>query len=103
MPNATPSWVVDELLAGAVVRATLGAARYAEILPERGFVLSRGGVQKLLHRHGLGRCGQRVTALAQVTASDERCRHRSSARAPVRVLSLRRPTPVISSLVRSCR
>ena len=69
MPNATPSWVVDELLAEAVVRPTLGAARYAEILAERGFVLSRSGVQKLLHRHGLGRRRQRVAALAQLTAA----------------------------------
>jgi len=27
MPNQTPSWVVDELLAEAVVRPTLGARR----------------------------------------------------------------------------
>jgi hypothetical protein len=37
MPNATPSWVVEELLAEAVVRPTLSAARYARILAERGF------------------------------------------------------------------
>ncbi|MGH9025162.1 MAG: helix-turn-helix domain-containing protein [Acidimicrobiia bacterium] len=35
MPNATPTWVVEELLAEAVVRPTLGADRYAEILAER--------------------------------------------------------------------
>jgi transposase InsO family protein len=69
MPNATPTWVVEELLAEAVVRPTLGAGRYARILAERGFVLSRSGTQKLLNRHGLGRRRQRVAALAQLTAT----------------------------------
>lgn len=69
MPNATPTWVVEELLAEAVVRPTLGADRYAEILSERGFVMSRSGVQKILNRSGLGRRRQRVAALAQLTAA----------------------------------
>jgi transposase InsO family protein len=69
MPNATPTWVLEELLAEAVVRPTLGAARYSEILAERGFAISRSGVQKLLNRHGLGRRRQRVAALAQLTAA----------------------------------
>jgi transposase InsO family protein len=69
MPNATPSWVVEELLAEAVVRPTLGARRYAENLAERGFQLSVSGVQKILHRHGLGRRHRRVGALAQLTAA----------------------------------
>jgi len=69
MPNATPTWVVEELLAEAVVRPTLGAARHAEQLEARGFVISRSGVQKLLHRHGLGRRRQRLAALAQLTAA----------------------------------
>ena len=69
MPNQTPSWVVEELLAEAVVRPTLGAARYAEIVAERGFVISRSGVQKILNRHRLGRRSERVAALAQLTAA----------------------------------
>jgi transposase InsO family protein len=69
MPNQTPSWVVEELLAEAVVRPTLGADRYAEVLAERGFVLSRSGVQKILNRCGLGRRRQRVAALAQLSAA----------------------------------
>ena len=69
MPNQTPSWVVEELLADAVVRPTLGARRYAELLGERGFVLSRTGAQKILNRHNLGRRRQRVAALAQLTAA----------------------------------
>ena len=69
MPNQTPSWVVDELLAEAVVRPTLSAQRYAEQLGERGFQISRSGAQKLLNRHGLGRRCQRVAALAQLTGA----------------------------------
>jgi transposase InsO family protein len=69
MPNATPTWVVEELLAEAVVRPTLGAARYADVLAGRGFALSRSGVQKILNRHELGRRRQRVAALAQLTAA----------------------------------
>jgi len=69
MPNQTPSWVIDELLAEAVVRPTLSAARYAEQLGERGFQISRSGAQKLLCRHGLGRRRQRVAALAQLTGA----------------------------------
>ena len=69
MPNATPSWVVEELLAEAVVRPTLGAARYAEHLEARGFVISPSGAQKLLNRSGLGRRRQRLAALAQLTAA----------------------------------
>jgi len=68
MPNATPSWVVEELLAEAVVRPTLGARRYAEGLAGRGFELSASGVQKILNRHQLGRRRQRVAALAQLSA-----------------------------------
>jgi transposase InsO family protein len=69
MPNATPTWVLEELLAEAVVRPTLGAARYAEILTGGGFEISRSGVQKLLNRHGFGRRHQRVAALAAMTAA----------------------------------
>jgi transposase InsO family protein len=69
MPNQTPSWVVDELLAEAVVRPTLSARRYAERLGERGFQISSSGVQKLLCRHGLGRRRQRIGALAQLTGA----------------------------------
>ena len=69
MPNQTPAWVVDELLAEAVVRPTLGARRYAHDLGQRGFVISPSGAQKILARHGLGRRRQRVGALAQVTAA----------------------------------
>jgi transposase InsO family protein len=69
MPNQTPAWVVDELLAEAVVRPTLSARRYADDLARRGVQLSASGAQKILHRHGLGRRRERVAALAQVTAA----------------------------------
>jgi transposase InsO family protein len=69
MPNATPTWVVHELLAEAVVRPTLGARQYAHGMRQRGFVISASGVQKILNRHELGRRRQRVGALAQLTAA----------------------------------
>lgn len=69
LPNQTPTWVVEELLAEAVVRPTLGAGRYAEILAGRGFEMSRSGVQKVLNRSSLGRRRQRIAALAQLTAA----------------------------------
>jgi transposase len=69
MPNQTPGWVVNELLAEAVLRPTLGARRYASDLTRRGFQISASGVQKILRRHGLGRRRQRVAALAQLTAA----------------------------------
>ena len=69
MPNQTPAWVVDELLAEAVVRPTLGARRYAHDLGQRGFVISASGAQKILNRHGLGRRRQRVAVLAQLAAA----------------------------------
>jgi transposase len=69
MPNQTPAWVVNELLAEAVLRPTLGARRYASDLTRRGFQISASGVQKILRRHGLGWRRQRVGALAQLTAA----------------------------------
>ena len=41
MPNATPTWVVDELLTLAVAEPTLGCRRYADRLADRGFAISR--------------------------------------------------------------
>ena len=69
MPNQTPTWVVDELLAEAVVRPTLGAPRYAERLAERGFGSVAAARRSCLYRHGLGRRRQRVAALAQLTGA----------------------------------
>jgi len=89
MPNATPTWVLEELLAEAVVRPTLGAARYAEILAERGFEISRSCVQNLLNRHGLGRRRPTRRRARAADRSHDRAGHPRRARGPVRVLSLR--------------
>jgi transposase InsO family protein len=69
MPNATPAYVVEIVLAEAVARPTLGARRLLEHLVERGVDLSASGVQKILVRHRLGSRAQRVAALAQITAA----------------------------------
>jgi len=69
MPNQTPTWVVEELLAEAVVRPTLGARHHADAMAARGFSISASGVQRILSRHGLATRRDRVGALAQLTAA----------------------------------
>ena len=66
MPNATPTWVVDQLLRLAILEPTRGARYYADRLGSDGFEISKSGIQNLLNRHGLGRRGQRVAAAAQL-------------------------------------
>ena len=66
MPNATPTWVVDQLLHVAVLEPTLGARAYADRLAANGYLISKSGVQNLLHRHGLGHRADRVAAAARL-------------------------------------
>jgi transposase InsO family protein len=69
LPNATPTHVVADLLTLAVVEPTLGCRQYADRLAERGYVVSKTTVQKLLVVHGLGRRAQRVARAAAITAA----------------------------------
>ena len=69
MPTATPPDQVEVVLAEAVARPTLGARQLVCHLADRGVRLSPSGVQKILGRYRLGRRGQRVAALAQLTAA----------------------------------
>jgi transposase InsO family protein len=69
LPNATPTHVVEDLLTLAVVEATLGCRQYADRLAERGYVVGKTTVQKLLVDHGLGRRAQRVARAAAITAA----------------------------------
>jgi transposase InsO family protein len=66
MANATPTWVVEQLLQLAILEPTRGARHYADRLAADGFSLSKSGIQNLLNRHGLGRRSQRVAAAAQL-------------------------------------
>lgn len=66
MPNATPTWLVDQLLRLAVMEPTRGARWYATELGGWGYDLSKSGVQNLLNRHGLGRRSDRVAAAARL-------------------------------------
>jgi transposase InsO family protein len=68
MPNATPTWVVNELLTIAVAEPTIGCRQYADRLADRGFVIGKTTVQALLVRHGLGRRSQRVARAAALAA-----------------------------------
>lgn len=65
-PNATPTWVLDELLRLAVTEPGLGARRYADRLADAGYDISKTCVQNLLNRHGLGRRSQRYAATARL-------------------------------------
>jgi transposase InsO family protein len=68
MPNATPTWVVNELLSLAVAEPTIGCRQYADRLGERGYAIAKSTVQELLVRHGLGRRAQRVARAAALSA-----------------------------------
>ena len=68
MPNATPTWVLNELLTMAVAEPTIGCRQYADRLGERGYVISKSTVQALLVRHGLGKRAQRVARAAALAA-----------------------------------
>jgi len=92
MPNATPTWVVEELLAEAVVRPTLGAARYAEALETRLCPLAQRCPEALEPVRARPAASTRRRAGAA-----DRSHHRSGdpgrPGGPVRVLSLRGPAP----------
>jgi transposase InsO family protein len=68
MPNATPTWVVNELLTMAVTEPTIGARQYADRLEGRGFQIGKSTVQDILVRHELGRRNQRVARAAALAA-----------------------------------
>ena len=67
MPNATPTWVVNELLTLAVTEPTIGCRQYADRLAARGYTVAKSTVQDILVRHGLGRRHQRVARAAALT------------------------------------
>jgi hypothetical protein len=69
LPNATPTWVVAELLTVAVTESTIGCRQYADRLADRGYAISKSTVQKILVDHGLGRRAQRVARAAAITAA----------------------------------
>ena len=68
MPNATPTWVVNELLTMAVNEPTIGCRQYSDRLADRGYAIGKSTVQDLLIRHGLGRRWQRVARAAALAA-----------------------------------
>lgn len=81
MPNATPTWVVDQLLRLAVFEPTRGARFYADRLAGDGFEISKSGIQNLLNRNHLGRRARRVAAAAQLRHS-LRCSPKASSLTP---------------------
>ena len=68
LANATPTHVRHELLALAVAEPTLGCRQLGDRLADRGYVVSKTTVQKLLVDHDLGRRSQRVARAAALAA-----------------------------------
>jgi len=68
LPNATPTWLVEELLALAVAKPTLGCRQLADELGRRGYAISKTTVQKHLVDHGLGKRAQRLARAAAIAA-----------------------------------
>jgi transposase InsO family protein len=68
LPNATPTWVVEELVALAVAKPTLGCRQLADELGRRGYAIGKSTVQKHLVDHGLGRRAQRLARAAAIAA-----------------------------------
>lgn len=66
MPNATPTWVVEQLLQIVIVEPTRGARFYASALERHGFSISKTTVQTVLNRYQLGTRSQRVGAAARL-------------------------------------
>ncbi len=92
--NETPTHVVADFLAVAVVEPTLGCRQLADRLDELGYRIGKTTVQRILVAHGLGRRRQRI-ARAGRAGGVGRDRHRTDHRdrtQPVRVLSLGRPS-----------
>jgi transposase InsO family protein len=71
LPNATPTYIIAELLTIAIMRPTLGCRRYADALAERGFTVSKTTVNKILAEHNLSRRPQRVAKAAEITAATQ--------------------------------
>ena len=69
LPNATPTHVLHELLAIAVAEPTLGCRQLADRLADRGYVVSKTTVQKLLVDHDMGRRHQRVARAAALASN----------------------------------
>jgi hypothetical protein len=68
-PNATPTCVVNELLALSVTEPSMGCCQYADPLADRGYAIAKSTVQRILSDHGLGRSHQRVVRSAAVTVA----------------------------------
>ena len=68
LPNATPTHVIEELLTVAILEPTIGCRQYSDRLADRGHLVSKSTVQKLLVEHNLGRRRDRVARAAAIVA-----------------------------------
>jgi transposase InsO family protein len=68
MANETPAWIVEALLVEAVLQPTLGVRQLVDQLAARGVAVSKSTVHRILKTNNLSRRGQRLGALAHITA-----------------------------------
>lgn len=66
--HETPTHVVADLLAVAVVEPTIGCRQLADRLEELGYEIGKTTVQRILVDHGMGRRRQRVARAAALAA-----------------------------------
>lgn len=67
-PNETPTHVVADLLAIAVVEPTIGCRQLADRLHDLGYEIGKTTVQRILVDHGMGRRRERVARAAALAA-----------------------------------
>lgn len=67
-PNETPTHIVADLLAIAIVEPTIGCRQYADRLCELGYEIGKTTVQRILVDHGLGRRRRRIARAASLAA-----------------------------------
>ena len=67
-PNETPTHVVADLLAIAVIEPTVGCHQHADRLAELGYEIGKTTVQRILNDHGMGRRRDRVARAGALAA-----------------------------------
>lgn len=68
LPNATPTWVVEQLIGLAIQQPTLGCRPLADRMGELGHQISKTTVQKILVDHSLGTRAERLARAAALAA-----------------------------------
>jgi transposase InsO family protein len=65
-PNETPTHIVTDLLAIAIIEPAIGARQYVDRIQDLGYQISKTTVQRILNDHQLGRRRDRIARAAAV-------------------------------------